>query len=339
MSTGSRTVLKLVVGILLSVLFLYLAFRETNPGELYATVRSANYRWLVLMMVCLLASHAVRSLRWRYFLNPIKANIGMRNLFSGVIVGYMMNNVLPRAGELVRPYAISKLEKISTSAALGTIVVERLLDMLTFVLLIGIIPLVYQGPLRETFPWLERAGILVAGGTFCLLAGIGILMARRDWTDAVLKRVSSVLPQKLAGRINQLVHSFLDGFLFLKRPRQMTTILFLTILIWGLYLLMVYVALFAFPPLGGLGMDAAFVVLAISSIGVAIPTPGGTGTYHFFTTETLTRLYGIEHNLALSFATATHAAGFVTVTLLGLYFFMKDHIRVSEAVASVEKEG
>lgn len=338
MSPRSRTVLKLTVGILLSVLFLYLAFRGTNPVEWYATVRSANYWWLVLMMVCLIASHTLRSLRWRYFLNPVKENIGMRNLFSGVMIGYMINNVLPRAGELVRPFTISKLENIPTSAALGTIVVERLLDMLTFVFLIALIPLVYHGPLRETFPWLETAGIVTAAVILGLFIVIGMLMLRRDWTDALLGIIRGIFPRGIAQRLDRLVHSFLDGFLFLKQPREMVTILGLTGLIWGLYLVMIYVALFAFPPLGRLGIDAAFVVLAISSIGVAIPAPGATGTYHFFTTETLTRLYGVDHNLALGFATATHAAGIITVTLIGLYFFVKDHIKMSEAVAMVEKE-
>jgi uncharacterized membrane protein YbhN (UPF0104 family) len=123
-----------------------------------------------------------------------------------------------------------------------------------------------------------------------------------------------------------------------KQPRPLAIILILSIVVWGLYALMTYVAFFAFDLNVTLGPGAALVVLAISSIGVAIPTPGGTGTYHFFTSETLVRLFGVASGPALSYATVTHAVGFVGVTLIGLYFFLKDQIRMSEAVAERRRE-
>jgi glycosyltransferase 2 family protein len=110
--------------------------------------------------------------------------------------------------------------------------------------------------------------------------------------------------------------------------------------IWGLYMLMTFVAFRAFGLEDRLGWGAAWVTLAISSIGVAIPTPGSTGTYHAFASQTLTQLFGVDATTALSFATATHAIGFVGVTLIGLWFFVKDHLSFSEAVrGGPEKEG
>jgi uncharacterized membrane protein YbhN (UPF0104 family) len=98
-----------------------------------------------------------------------------------------------------------------------------------------------------------------------------------------------------------------------------------------------YFAFFAFG-LEPLGMAGALVVEAISSIGVALPTPGGTGTYHAFTSQALMRLYGVDATVSLSYATVTHAVGFIGVTIIGLYYFLHDHIRVGEAVRNTQQD-
>lgn len=334
MTGRTKTVLKYLFSASLAVLFLYLAFRGADLQKLYESLAGANYWWLLVMFVFLMVSHAVRSLRWRYFLDPIKPNIGFRNLFSGLMVGYLINNFLPRVGELVRPYAIGKLEAIPKSAALGTIVVERMFDTVSFLILVAIIPMVYEGPLLETFPWLQDAGVWILVFTIVVVGVLATLMVRRDWTDALLGVVQRKLPAGIAARINRVTHSFLDGFLFLKRPGNFLIIALLSILVWGLYIVMMYAAFFAFG-IGGLGFGAALVVQAISSIGIAVPTPGGTGSYHVITSETLTRLFDVSQEVALSYATATHAVGFFSATVFGLYFFLQDHIKMSEAVAKV----
>lgn len=333
MTPRFRTVLKYVLSALLTVVFLFFTFKGTDFDKLAAAMKSANYWWMLVTFACLMVSHILRSWRWRYLLNPIKPDIGMRNLFSGLMIGYLVNNVLPRAGELVRPYTIGKLESLPKSAALGTIVVERMMDTVTLLFLVAIIPLVYSGPLAATFPWLQDAGIFLFLATIAFLLVIATLMMRRDWTDVLLRWIGKVLPPSLTRRVDSITHSFLDGFLFLKHPGSFTSILVLSVLIWGLYVAMMYASFFAFD-LERLGIGAAIVVQAISSIGVAIPTPGSTGGYHWFTFQTMTRLFSIPDEVALSFATVTHAVGYFGVTLFGLYFFLKDHINVREAVSA-----
>lgn len=332
-ASRTRTVLKYTLSIGITALFLYLAFRGTDFGKLAASLREANYWWMIPYFAALMLSHAIRSWRWRYMLAPVKDGISFRNLFSGVMVGYMMNNILPRAGELVRPYTIGKLEGIPKGAAFGTIVIERLLDTLSFLLLVVAIPLLYRGPLKETFPWLESTGLIVSLATGALLALMMVMMLRRNWTDALLRLLGKIVPARFAERIEGAVHSFLDGAEFLKRPGGFLPILILSVLIWGLYAVMMYAAFFAFD-IQALGFRAAIVVLAISSIGVAMPTPGGTGTYHVLTTQTLLRLYAVDATVALSYATVTHAVGFIGVTVIGLYYFLRDHIRIADAASA-----
>lgn len=278
----------------------------------------------------LVSSHVVRAWRWRYLLEPIKPDIGMRSLVSAVMVGYMVNNVLPRAGELVRPYTIGKLEGVPKSAAFGTIVVERIIDTISFLILAAIMPLVYNGPLRESFPWLDNARVAISVFTFAFIAVLVVFVVRRDWTDTMITLVAKILPRRIAELVARLTHDFLDGFLFLKRPNNLFLILVQSVAVWFLYICMVYAAFFAFDL--HLDFRAATVVQAISSIGVAMPTPGGTGSYHMFTSQALSKLFGVPDAVALSYATVTHGFGFIGTTIIGLYFFFKDHIKVSEAV-------
>jgi uncharacterized protein (TIRG00374 family) len=300
-------------------------------------MRGANYWWIVVMFACLVGSHVVRAWRWRYLLEPLKPGIGIRNLVSAVMVGYMVNNVVPRAGELVRPYTIGKLEGIAKSGAFGTVVVERIIDTISFLILAAIMPLVYNGPLREMFPWLDDARIAISAFTFALIAVLLVFVLRRDWTDSMIYFVAKILPRRIARLVEQLTHDFLDGFLFLKRPKNLMLILAQSVAVWFLYICMIYAAFFAFDL--NLDFNAAIIVQVISSIGVAVPTPGGTGSYHMFASQALTNLFGVPTEVALSYATVTHAAGFIGILIIGLYFFIKDHIKVSEAVAKPMEQG
>jgi uncharacterized protein (TIRG00374 family) len=329
---GRRSLWKYLLSILLTAGFLWLAFRGTDAEKLWSSLRSADYRWVVAYVILLFVSHLARAVRWRYLLEPVKGGIGVRNLFSSVMIGYMVNNLLPRAGEIARPYAIGKLENLSKSAALGTIVVERIMDTFSFLILIVAIPLVYHGPVAKAFPWLHGAGVVLALVTAGLVAVLVAMMVRRDWTTKVLRIAGGVLPAKFARRLERIGHSFLDGFLFLTRPGRFFVVGILSVLVWSLYALMTYTALFAFGLQDSVGLGGAVVLLTIASIGVAIPTPGATGSYHMFASQTLVRLFGVDQELALSFATVTHAAGFVSITLAGLLYLLRDHITVSEAM-------
>ena len=321
-----RPLLRYALSAALTLFFLWIAFRGTDPGKLLSLMREANYWWMLAMFACLMASHAVRSWRWGYLLAPVRKGIPFRSLFAGVMVGYMLNNVLPRAGELGRPYALSRREHLSASSALGTIVVERILDTLTFLLLLAILPLVYNGPLVVAFPWLARAGLVLTAVTVACLAALTTLMLRRDWADRfLLGPAGRIIPRRFRARVEAQGHAFLDGFLFLKDPATLAVICFSGALVWILYILMTYVALFAFG-LESLGMRAAVVLLTISSIGVAIPTPGSTGSYHAFTSQALIGLFAVDPTVALSFATVTHAVGFIGVTLIGAWYLVRDRM-------------
>ena len=321
-----------VLSAVLSLFFLYLAFRGTDFRQLALSMVEANYVWLGISFICLMLSHAVRAYRWRYLLDPVKASIGFRNLFSGVMIGYLMNNVLPRAGELARPYALSRLESVPASSAFGTIVMERLLDVAMFLVLVGLLPFVYSGPLSVTFPWIVPSGIIVMVIIAVAFGGVITLILKPSLTDWLLRLSTRFFPEWLSDRLAKLVHAFLEGFKTLTRPGHLVAITLLTILVWFLYAEMTYTAFFAFDLQGRLDFGSAIVVLAVASVGTAIPTPGGTGSYHVLTSQALTKLFGVAGPTALSYATLTHALSFVLVSIVGVYFLLRDQVAIAEAL-------
>src|ERR1041385_3619056 len=262
MTQRFKSTLKYSLSIFLTFFFLYFAFKGTDFGKLWDALSQANYWWALASFPILILSHLLRAWRWEYLLRPIKREVRYRNLVSSMMVGYMMNNVLPRAGELVRPYAIGKLENLSRSAAFGTVLVERIFDFLSMVIVISLIPLVYSGPLTQAFPWLEETGIWITAVTFALIGGFTFLMVRRDIVMKLLDVFTRRLSPERANLVERITHSFLDGFLFIKERKNYFPIAVLSLLVWGLYILMMYVPFFAFglTEKYSLDLSAAIVV-------------------------------------------------------------------------------
>jgi len=327
-----KSSLKYLISAGLTILFLYFAFRGTDLKSLWQIMVHANYWWALSMLPALLISHALRAWRWEYFLRPVKSGLKFRNLFSATMIGYMLNNLFSRLGEIGRPYAIWKQEGVSRSAALGTVFIERIFDILSFIVVVALIPLVYSGPLTQVFPWLEQTGIWLTIVTLLFLGFFIFLMVRRDLVVRMLSAITRHLSPKRAKLVEHITHSFLDGFLFLKEPKHYFMIIVLSILVWVFYIIMVFLPFYALDMTASYGLDmgTALVVQAISSIGFILPTPGGTGSYHYFVIQTLTKLYGVNEEVARSYATLTHAIGFIGTTLVGFYYFFKDKIHLGE---------
>lgn len=332
MNQRLKTTFKYASSIGLTVAFLYFAFRGTDFAHLWTILSQANYFWALAMVPPLFISHAFRAWRWKYLLQPIKRDLKFRNLFSAMMAGYMLNNILPRAGEIARPLAIGKLENVSRSAALGTVIMERIFDILSFMVVVALIPVVYSGPLTQVFPWLEETGIWITVVTLAVLAFCTFLMIRRDIVIRILQFFTRRLSPKKAQLVEHIAHSFLDGFLFLKEWKNYFMIGMLSILVWVFYIVMMYFPFFAFGLAETYSLDigSALVVQAISSIGFILPTPGATGSYHYFVIQTMTKLYHVNEELARSYATVTHIIGYTATMIVGIFFFVRDKLHIAE---------
>ncbi len=332
MGSTTKQILRTLISFSLAAFFLYLAFRETNFTELWSSLKNADYFWIVMLVPISLVSHWIRAVRWAYLLAPVKAKTSRRNLFSAVMIGYMVNNALPRVGELVRPYVLGNLEGISKSSALGTVVIERILDFLTFYFIASIVLFAYPSSLSPFFDHVNTVRpLLLVSSVGCFLIFV-LLFFKAPTFILFVSKAKVFLPHRHHDRFDRLLNSFLSGFAVSKMKDSFFRIAVLSLVMQGLYALALYIPFYAFGPIAALKLDigAAMVLLTVSSIAFVLPVPGGLGTYHTLIILTLTKLYGVDIITAGAYSLITHEVGYILVTVVGFYYFLKDHVHVSE---------
>lgn len=321
-------------GFLLAALFMFLAFRGVSLKDLWASLHDVNYLWVALLIPIVVVSHWLRAVRWAYLLSPVKQDVPTRSLFSAVMIGFMVNNVLPRVGEFTRAFAIGRSEGISKSSAFGTVVVERIIDVVTFLFILCIVLFLSPHSLDPFFDNVDAVRPLFFVGSILFLGVFVLLFFKGESLFRLLDVLKRIVPKRFESGYQQLVDSFLTGFAVTKIRGKLLSIVILSLLIYFFYALSLYVPFFAFSSLAGHNLDfgASVILLTISTIAFALPAPGALGTYHTFLTVALIRLYGVDKTTALSYSIITHEAGYIITTVVGLYYFIKDHIRVSDVV-------
>jgi uncharacterized protein (TIRG00374 family) len=299
--------------------FILLAVSKVDFGETWRSMRQADYLYVIPSAAAVIASLFIRAMRWRLFLSPIKL-ISTRSLFGATMIGAMGNNVLPaRLGEVVRADAIGRKEQVSRSASFATIVVERMVDLFTVLLFLGIVIVCVPFPTE----------IKTGGYTMLVisLAALGFLLFLRVKAASALRLLRFFcrpLPERMRIRIESMMMSFVDGLEILTRGRHMPAIAFLSVLIW---LSLTASILFMFMAFGwDLPADASIVVLVATAFGVMIPAaPGFVGTFHV-SCQLALALYGIDRASALGYSIVLHATQWVPVTSIGLVFFVTSNL-------------
>lgn len=304
---------KLIIGILLSILLLYLSVKGIDFKAVLEGFRTIDYVYVYPALLLILSLQVIRSVRWGILLSPLE-KVSQFSLFSVTNVGFLAIVAIPaRLGELARPYLITKKSSIKMSAALGTIFIERIFDSLT-VFAVFLTALVLT-PLPA---WLVKSSILFLVLTLAIMAFMLLLLFRREACLRIINPVINRLPERFARIINDLIHHFIDGFQIMTDPKRLVAVTLLSILFWLVDILSIYLMLLAFNI--HLPIIAVFVLLVILMIGIAIPAgPGFVGNWHFFCILGLS-LYGIPRAEALSFAIIYHFLSMAVIILLGLIF-------------------
>jgi len=301
---GFLTILKFTFFLGLGILFIWLSVKgltENERAEIVKAFRTANYNWVLLGIALGILSHLLRAIRWIMMLEPMGYKPRATNTFYAVMIGYLANLAFPRLGEVTRCGILAKYEKIPFNKSLGTVVTERALDMLIFILFFALMIVTQMGTIREyldetIYPKLvEKFGALhysriiwITAGSFLLLFVFLIWVFRHK-----LKRF------KFFQKIINLASGFWDGLKSLAKIKHPWLFIFYSLSIWVLYFLMLYVCFFCFPATSQLLPGAGLSALVIGSIGIMV-TPGGIGLYPALIQETL-KLYdiGLVTGLAL----------------------------------------
>ena len=308
-----KTKVNLLLGLAVGTLFIWLAFRGTDFEGVKASFKTANYLYLIPVVLLSIIVQLVRSYRWGVIMEPLE-RIDQKTLFPITSVGFMAISLLPvRMGEFVRPYLISRKSTVKLGSALATIVVERIFDMLTLMILLLFVLMMVELP-----EWVFRTAYSILLLTIPFLFLLIFLVVKREISAKGLDRILGKLPQTLSSRLMKLFHSFLDGLQILPDWKKTVNLSFLSLCIWCLIGLVTYILFSSFASMNDLPLAAAYTVLIITALGVALPTaPGFIGNYHFSCVVGLT-LFGIPKTDALTFAIVLHFIQLAVMIVLGL---------------------
>jgi uncharacterized protein (TIRG00374 family) len=325
----------LFVGLAASVAVPLLAFRGVSIAESWHLILGCRGPELALAALFFLATLAVRSLRWRYML-AVHQPVGYRPCLSATCVSFLANNILPfRLSDLVRVGVLRQLAGVSAARSLGTVAVERVLDILTLVVFLGgYLALIGGGEHRAE---LLTAGWLALAGGAALVAVLVVGYRFRDRFAGVVTRVGGWVSPALGPKLGALVGKFLEGFQVFATTRQAVQMLLLSAALWGAGVIQYYFVGQALDL--GLPPQAFVVVLFTAALGAIIPAaPGAVGT---FDAAAWAGLYLVGmHNMeqGLAFAAVLHATEWVLMNVTGLYFLLVDHLSMVAAAARGERD-
>jgi len=303
---------------------LWLFFRNIDIAETWAAVTRAHLLMIVAAIGITFVTYTLRALRWQALLKPIgHARYGA--VYRMTVIGFMGNFLLPaRAGEVLRAYLLAKREGLGAPATFATVVVERLLDTVTVLLLFAIpLPLLGIDVGRDTAVF----GIVAGAGSLAALAMLVLVAGHPERLGRWAGKLSAWLPRRLADVVSHLVQTFAEGLVIMRRPSQLAIAMLWSIPVWLSISTGIWLTSLAFDlTLSFLG---SFLVMGYLAVGVSVPTPGGAGGFHYLYLVALTRFFGADKEVAAAAAIILHAVSFVPVTIQGLYFMWRDGLTLS----------
>lgn len=314
---------KVIAGLVFSALLVYLSIRGIDFPGVAEGFRTIHYGYVPPTLALLFLMQVLRSYRWGLILSPL-AKIDQFSLFSVTSAGFLAIVAIPaRLGELARPYLITKKSDLKMSSAFGTIIVERVLDSLTVLVIAGSVLFFIPLP-----PWLVRASVLFLLVTLALLAVMILMILKQEASLRIMTLLIGKLPARYAEGLNRLIRHFLQGFRIMVNPALLASVAGLSLLIWLIDVLAIYLLFLAFG--FQLPVTAAFVLMIILIIGIAIPTaPGFIGNWHYFCILGLS-LFGVPRTDALTFAIIYHALSIGIVIILGLAFLPFNRFSIAD---------
>lgn len=307
-----KNIIRFFLFLAVSVFLFWLVYRDQNWGDLLTVLREdVDYTWIWIACGMGIASHVSRALRWQLLTSSMGYRMSFWNSFMGVMIGYFANLAIPRMGEFTRCGVVTKYEDIPFSKLLGTVVTERIIDMI-ILLLLTLLAVVTQfrqiGIFFEENKAIEEKIIQLFHSAWLLLIVAGLLFAVWIVWHFVGK-------SRFKERIHTFVRGLKEGLLSVKEVKHKVLFVAYSLFIWLMYFLMFYVCFFCFQFTSHLGMLVALTIFVLSSYGMVAPVQGGIGAWHFMVIAALMiylpHIPNVE-GMAKTFALLTHG----TMTLL-----------------------
>jgi len=318
-------ILKIVGFLALGVLLLYFAFRGVALNELASTLQKVNFWWIGLSLLFAGISFLIRARRWMLLIEPLGFNPSYINTYHSLMVGYLSNYALPRLGEVTRCVTLGNREKIPVDSLFGTVIIERVTDMLMLMLILVILLISWMEKFgaffgEQVLQPLEEKLVELFGGTlvFWLMVSAGLvifvlliyLLRKRLYRFALVRKIRGIFL------------GILDGLKTIYRMKRKWEFVLHSVLIWVLYILMTWVVVFALEELSGLTFIDGMFLLVIGGLGMSAPVTAGFGAYHWITSRGLMFVYGFSLETGTAYAILAHESNSLLTILLGAISYM-----------------
>lgn len=317
-----RVIVIFILGIVLFIWFLI----RINYRELWKALCNAKLGWVFASLAIGLAGYYIRAIRWQYLLLPIK-KIAPFKLFKATVIGFSVTIVLPgRIGEIVRPYLIGAWEDISKSSALATIVLERIIDMLCVLTYFALyLAFFMDRGSTSTFQMLIRKSSIIA---FMIgISGFIILFIWGNKPQVFKKIIMYILfwgSERIKQKAVNVVESFSSGLGILRQPWLLLKVVVLSFIFWFMICVSTSFIIWAFMP--GIAFIHGIFIMGLLVAGIAIPTPGGVGTFHLLVRNGLIWL-NVDANVASAIALLYHLISVGPPLIMGILFMWYEGLK------------
>lgn len=309
-----KSIFKYTLSTALAAALLYWAFSSSKLSwnDILTTFYAADYSWVTVSILIGFLAHYFRAARWNQLLAVMDYRPGLTRTFSAVLIGYFANFIIPRMGEVSRCGSLQKTAEIPFEKSFGTVITERLVDLLSLAIVLGINLIVEFEPLKNyLFPNFQLPGkwVLICAGIVAI-GGIYFVFAFKN------KFIEYLHSKKDSSKIFALLAGWVDGIQSIFLVKNPLVFVLYSVGIWVCYYLNAYVLLLAFPESTHLGLGAAITILVMGSFGMTMPTQGGIGAYHSLVGSTLV-YYGLNKTNATALATFFHGTQMFSILLFG----------------------
>lgn len=323
MNKRLRTILQYIFFLGLGIFLAWWSVKDLtteNKSQIRAALKTARYWLIIPVFVILFSSHFIRALRWRLLIQSLGYDPSRTNTFFAVMIGYLTNQAVPRLGEVVKCTMLARYEKIPADKLIGTIILERIIDALTLLIIFGITiviqPGIYSKLTKAIFNSQEDPTHKTISSSLLLLILLAIIViAIVIWMIKMKKNFKDL--GALFKRIGQRIWQGISAIKHLRKRKQFIA---LTIILWTLYLSGGYLGFMALKDTQAYGIKEAFTVLSAGSIGM-IATPGGIGAYALLLKQTMI-VYGLDKGVALAFGWILWLAQTAVIVIGGLISFV-----------------
>lgn len=308
----TKKIINTFVGIFIGAIFLILTFKDKSLTDIFSSIKDADMFWVAFNGLCLFITFFLRSYRWKVLIENAGAKAKTKNVFYSVIMGYTVNTFTPKLGEIVRCVSLNKTDDVKTSLSLGTVVTERIYDLIVlalgilFCFILEIDKLVFL--FSKTF---KDNGIVNFDKAYKYIIAFAVLGILLFGIYYLFRKVKML--ERLKCFLLEIFKTVKKSF----KIKKYKTFIFLTVCIWIVLILMNFACLKALPSTENFSIYFAAIILFIAGIGWALPSPGGIGTTHFFILQ-LFIAFSLDENSGLAYAILSNGLTLVFTWLIGI---------------------